>query len=179
MEKKKELKEIFSKDKGNKNNEYKPILKQIEKVINYILDIKKEDMSIYLLENIMRENKRIFQSIFIQPNLSLEELHQDILNKLKEDFFESNHINEVLLNNEYYYYQLFNHVKGSYNIPKIFAALNNNDGVQNILLGGNNNEKNKEKLLDNSLFSEDKTSKKDYVDLSEMENINNDKNKDN
>ena len=177
MEKLKELQEIFSRDKDNKNNEYKPILKQIEKVINYILDIKKEDMSIYLLENFLRQNKTILQSLFIQKGKVFKELSQDILTKLKNDFFESENINQVLLDDEYYYYQLFNHVKGSYNIPKIFAVLNNNDGVQNILLGGNNNEKVNENLLDNSLFSEDQTKQKNFVDLSEMENINNDKNK--
>ena len=177
MEKLKDLKEIFSKDKDNKNNEYKSILKQIEKVINYILDIKKEDMSIYLLENFLRENKNLLQTLFIQKGKEIKISSQDLLQKLKNDFFESDNINEVLLDDEYYYYQLFNHVKGSYNIPKIFAVLNGNDGVQNILLGGNNNEKANENLLDNSLFSEEQTKQKNFVDLSEMENINNDKNK--
>ena len=177
MEKLKELKEIFSRDKDNKNNEYKSILKQIEKVINYILDIKKEDMIIYLLENFLKENKTILKSFFIENANQNIELNLDILPKLKHDFFESPNIGEVLLDDEYYYYQLFNHVKGSYNIPKIFAVLNNNDGVQNILLGGNNNEKANDNLLDNSLFSEDLTNQKNFVDLSEMENINNEKNK--
>ena len=177
MEKQKELKEIFSKDKDNKKNEYKSILKQIEKVINYILDIKKEDMSIYLLENFLRENKKILQLLFIKDGKNEGILNQEILAKLKQDFFASDNIKEVLLDDEYYYYQLFNHVKGSYNIPKIFSVLNNNDGVQNILLGGNNNEKVNNNLLDNSLFSEDQVNQKKYIDLSEMENINNEKNK--
>ena len=177
MEKLKDLKEIFSKDKDNKNNEYKSILKQIEKVINYILDIKKEDMSIYLLENFLKENKTILQSFLIQNGKNIDSINKELLNRLKHDFFESDHINKVLLDDEYYYYQLFNHVKGSYNIPKIFSVLNNNNGVQNILLGANNNEKVNENLLDNSLFSEDQTNQKNFVDFSEMENINNDKNK--
>ena len=175
IEKLKELKNIFSKDKDNKNNEYKSILKQIEKVINYILDIKKEDMSIYLLENFLRENKSILQSLFIQNGKPVKSLNQDILSKLKGDFFESDKINEVLLDDEYYYYQLFNHVKASYNIPKIFSVLNNKDGVQNILLGGNTNEKVKDNLLSNSLFSEDQTNQKNIIDFSDMENMNNDK----
>ena len=179
MEKLKELKDIFSKDKDNKNNEYKSILKQIEKVINYILDIKKEDMSIYLLENFLRENKSILQSLFIKEGKPITSLDQDILSKLKHDFFESGKINEVLLDDEYYYYQLFNHVKGSYNIPKIFTVLNNKDGVQNILLGGNTNEKVNENLLNNSLFSEDQTNQKNFIDISDIANINNDKNKTN
>jgi len=177
MEKLKDLKEIFSKDKDNKNNEYKSILKQIEKVINYILDIKKEDMSIYLLENFLQENNKILQSLLIQKGKDINSLNKELLNKLKQYFFESDHINKVLLDDEYYYYQLFNHVKGSYNIPKIFSVLNKNNGVQNILLGANNNEKVNENLLDNSLFSEDQTNQKNFVDFSEMENINNDKNK--
>ena len=177
MKKLKELTDIFSKGKDNKNNEYKSILKQIEKVINYILDIKKEDMSIYLLENFLQENKNILLDLFKQKGKPVESLNQDILEKLKHDFFELDNIFEVLLDDEFYYYQLFHHVKGSYNIPKIFAILNNKDGVQNILLGGNNNEKMNNNLLSNSLFSDEQTNQKNFVDLSEMENINNEKNK--
>ena len=174
-----DLKMIFSKDKNIQNNEYKPILKQIEKVINYILDIKKEDMSIYLLENLFNANKNLFGQFFSQINLfekNKENKDRDLFNELKTRFYKFPKINEILLDDEYYYYQLFNHVNCSYNIPKLFSLINNNDGHQNILLGGNNNEKMNSNLLDNSLFSDDKYQEK-ILDFSEMEYINREKSK--
>ena len=176
-----DLKNIFSKDRNIQNNDYKPILKQIEKVINYILDIKKEDMSIYLLENIFNANKQLLINHFsndVQVNSNQKNLGIDILKELKKKFYENPSINEILLDNEYYYYQLFNHVNGSYNIPKIFDLDNNNEISQNVLLGGNNNDKKNSNLLDNSLFSENKYQEK-VVDFSEMDYFNDKKNKSN
>ena len=170
MENLKDIKYIFSKDRNNQND-YKPILKQIEKVINYILDIKKEDMSIYLLENLFKANKSLFDNLFSVENQFEFKIGMDLFNDLKKKFFDSENINQILLDNEYYYYQLFNHINCSYNIPKIFSLDNNN---QNILLGGNTNEKITSNLLDNSLFSEDKYQEK-IIDFSEMDYFNQEK----
>ena len=167
-----DLKHIFSSDKNIQNIEYKPILKQIEKVINYILDIKKEDMSIYLLENIFNANKDLLEKIFLDNNS--EEI--DLFSKLKKQFYDSENINAILLDDEYYYYQLFNHINCSYNIPKFFSSINYNDNNPNILLEGNNNEKMNSNLLDNSLFSEDRNQEK-ILDFSDLEYINKGKNK--
>ena len=175
-----DLKIIFSYDKNIQNNEYKPILKQIEKVINYILDIKKDDMSIYLLENLFFANKSLINNFFLSNN-QVSKLHDlDLFNELKNEFYDSKSINEILLDDEYYYYQLFNHVNCSYNIPKIFSVVNNNNNTNNlnILLGNDNNEKENSNLLDNSLFSEDKYKEK-IPDFSELEYINKEKNKSN
>ena len=176
MEVLKELKKIFSKDENNKNNAYKSILKQIEKVINYILDIKKEDMSIYLLENLFKANNSLLNNLFKNNKVSVE---QNLFNQLKKEFYESSNIHEILLDDEYYYYQLFNHINCSYNIPKIFSLANKYEGTQNILLGTNNNENTNIKLLDNSLFSEDQKYQEKILDFSELANINQDKNQDN
>jgi len=172
MEILKDIKVIFSKDEQNQNNAYKSILKQIEKVINYILDIKKEDMSIYLLENLFKENKEIFSKFFSEDK-EIKKFNIDLFNELKKEFYESKNINEVLLNDEYYYYQLFNHVNCSYNIPKIFSLPNKNEGMQNVLLGVNNNENSNIRLLDNSLFSEDQRYQDKIIDFSEMSYLNN------
>ena len=166
-----DLKLIFSSDKNIQNNEYKPILKQIEKVINYILDIKKEDMSIYLLENIFNANKGLLEKIIMDNNLE----ETDLFNTLKKQFYDSENIDAILLDNEYYYYQLFNHINCSYNIPKIFPSINYNDNNPNILLEGNNNEKMNSNLLDNSLFSEDRNQEK-ILDFSDLDYINKGKN---
>ena len=170
MENLKDIKYIFSKDRNNQND-YKPILKQIEKVINYILDIKKEDMSIYLLENLFKANKTLFDNLFSEENQYKIDINKELFNILKKIFFDSENINQILLDNEYYYYQLFNHINCSYNIPKIFSPANNN---QNILLGGNTNEKITSNLLDNSLFSEDKYQEK-IIDFSEIDYFNQEK----
>ena len=174
-----DLKEIFSRDKNIQNNEYKPILKQIEKVINYILDIKKEDMSIYLLENFFCFNKSLINNFFLNNNQITKNSDLDLFNELKKEFYECENIKEILLDDEYYYYQLFNHVNCSYNIPKLFSVnINNDTNNQNILLGNNNNEKVNSNLLENSLFSEDKYQEK-ILDFSEMEYINKEKTKTN
>ena len=173
MEILKDLKTIFSKDEHNQNNAYKSILKQIEKVINYILDIKKEDMSIYLLENLFKANKAIFSDFFSGDKDVKKFNNIDLFDKLKKEFYESSNINEVLLNDEYYYYQLFNHVNCSYNIPKIFSLANKNEGMQNVLLGVNNYENTNMRLLDNSLFSEDQRYQEKFVDFSQMSYFNN------
>ena len=174
-----DLKNIFSKDRNIQNTDYKPILKQIEKVINFILDIKKEDMSIYLLENLFNANKSLLMECFSVNSPYHINNTTDVFKELKRAFYENPNIKEILLDNEYYYYQLFNHVNGSYNIPKIFSLENNNEGNQNVLLGGNNNnEKVNTNLLDNSLFSDDKYQEK-ILDFSEMEYFNQEKNKPN
>ena len=176
MENLKDIKNIFSKDRNNQND-YKPILKKIEKVINFILDIKKEDMSIYLLENLFKANKDLLNQFF-SYNKSFKLTNDiDLFKELKTEFYDSENINEILLDNEYYYYQLFNHINCSYNIPKIFALSNNNNNQnnnQNILLGGNINEKMNSNLLDNSLFSDDKYQEK-IIDFSEMDYFNHEK----
>ena len=172
MEILKDLKTIFSKDEQNQSNAYKSILKQIEKVINYILDIKKEDMSIYLLENLFKANNKIFSDFFSKDIENKNFISIDLFNKLKKEFYESSDINEVLLSDEYYYYQLFNHVNCSYNIPQIFSLANKNEGMQNVLLGANNNENTNMKLLDNSLFSEDQGYQEKIIDFSEMSYFN-------
>ena len=182
MKSKTDLNNIFQKDKNAQNSDYKPILKQIEKVINYILDIKKEDLSIYLLENLFNENKILFENFF--SNYNKENKYKgsnkdsDLFNELKIAFYESPNIKEILLDDEYYYYQLFNHINCSYNIPKLFSQINNNEGTQNILLGANNNEKVNQKLLDNSLISEDKFHEK-IINFSEMDYLNKENNKQN
>jgi hypothetical protein len=45
---------------------------------------------------------------------------------------DSKSINEIILDDEYYYYQLFNHVNCSYNIPKIYSVVNNNKNTNNL-----------------------------------------------
>ena len=176
MEILKELKNIFSKDENNQQNAYKSILKQIEKVINYILDIKKEDMSIYLLENLFKANKSLLNELFANNKINVG---QNLFNQLKKEFYESSNINEILLDDEYYYYQLFNHINCSYNIPKIFSLANKYEGTQNILLGSNINENTNIKLLDNSLFSEDQRYQEKILDFNEMSYFNQDKNQEN
>ena len=180
MKSKTVLNNIFKKDRNVQNSDYKPILKQIEKVINYILDIKKEDLSIYLLENIFNENQILFKNYFSNYSDYNEEEDKDrelfkrkknIFTTLKREFYESPNIKEILLDDEYYYYQLFNHINCSYNIPKLFSL--NNEGIQNILLAANNNEKVNQKLLENSLISEDKFYDEKIINFTEVDNLKN------
>ena len=196
-----ELKAIFKKDKNAENKNYKPILKKIEKVINYILDIKKEDMSVYLLENLFNANKEIIEKYLFEyiQNYKLEieniEKHKnrekkekikkylkdnyfDLFDETKKIFFKSPNIKEILLDDEYYYYQLFNHINCSYNVPKLFNLLNNNEDNQNILLGEKNKEKVNQNLLENSLFSEDNNNEK-IINVSQIDFFNDENNKSN
>ena len=54
-----DIKNIMTKENNELNNTYILIMKQIEKVIKFILDIKTEDMSIYLLENLLKINYQL------------------------------------------------------------------------------------------------------------------------
>ena len=50
-------------DLTDKSKVFLPIIKQIAKVINFILNIKKEDMINKILENIMKENISVLAEV--------------------------------------------------------------------------------------------------------------------
>ena len=95
---------------NNNQSDFTAIITAVEDIIGYILNIKTEDMSIYLIENLLKANKEILE------NTKNEKLDSELTAK----FYELKNLKEILLDDEYYYYQLFNHINCSYDIPKIF-----------------------------------------------------------
>ena len=81
-----ELKYILTLDKNNgiygpndltdRRKVFLPIMKQIAKIINFILDIKKEDMINQILEKSLFENKKIITKVL--SKLKLKKFPNDI-----------------------------------------------------------------------------------------------------
>ena len=114
-----DIKNILTKENNELNNTYILIMKQIEKVINYILDIKTEDMSIYLLENLLKINYQIIGKTIKDKN-EIEKNVEYFYPSIKEELFNLPNIRDILMDNEYYYYQLFNKINFYDNVPKFF-----------------------------------------------------------
>ena len=151
-----DIKNILTKEKNELNNNYISIMKQIEKVINYILDLKTEDMSIYLLENLLKINYQLVDET-TKDNEEIEEDFEKVFPIIREKLYTLPNIKEILMDNEYYYYQLFNKINFYDNIPKFFTnseSPRDND-ILNALLKRDNSQEDNKRLLNNSLFSEE------------------------
>ena len=152
-----DIKNILTKGNKDSDSSYILILKQIEKVINYIMDIKQEDMSIYILENLLKINYQLIDKTIDDPE-KFGENSENIYSILKEKLYSLHNINDIIMDNEFYYYQLFNKINYYDNIPKFFSnAYNTNDNqIINALLKKDKIQKEENKrMLNNSLFSEE------------------------
>ena len=153
-----DIKNILTKENNELNNTYILIMKQIEKVISFILDIKTEDMSIYVLENLLKINYQLIDKTLkdedvIENDKDLEELSP----KIKKKLYDLPNIKDILMDNEFYYYQLFNKINFYDNIPKFFpSSENQNDNkILTALLKTDKAKEQNKRLLNNSLFSEE------------------------
>ena len=152
-----EIKNILTKGNKDLDNSYTLILKQIEKIINYIMDIKQEDMSIYILENLLSINSKLINET-IKDEEKIGENSETFYSILKEKLYSLPNINDILMDNEYYYYQLFNKINFYDNIPKFFSNnydSSNNNQIINALLKKDKTPDENKRLLNNSLFSEE------------------------
>jgi hypothetical protein len=118
------IKNILTKENNELNITYILIMKQIEKVINFILDIKTEDMSIYLLENLLKINYQLIDKT-IEKKDEIEKNFEYFYPTIKEKLFDLPNIKDILMDNEYYYYQLFNKINFYDNVPNFFFGSNN------------------------------------------------------
>ena len=151
-----EIKNILTKGSKDLDNSYILILKQIEKVINFIMDIKLEDMSVYLLENLLKINYQLIDET-IDDNEKLGENHEFFYSILKEKLFSMPKINDILMDNEFYYYQLFNKINYCDNFPKLFinSTNSNENQIMDVLLKKDKIPEENKRMLNNSLFSEE------------------------
>ena len=166
-------KKIFSSnnDLTDKQKVFLPIIKQIANVIDFILNIKKEDMINQILENLMKENKNVISIVLNRLKLierekekqieekkknegekeNDEESSIDVMRKEKiyekceEEFSKNVNFKETMMENEYYLYQLFNHLKPEENSNESNIIIHNNqknknDFKQNLSNKNNNNE---------------------------------------
>ena len=151
-----EIKEILTQE-NNIDETYAEIMKQIEKVISFILDIKTEDMSIYLLENILKINYQLIDITLKDEKIMKKYNEQDIFHIIKDNFYDLPNIRDILMDDEFYYYQLFNKINYYDKIPKLFPIYDNsNDNkILNALLKTDKTPEQNKRLLNNSLFSEE------------------------
>ena len=170
-----EIKNILTKENNELDKNYILIMKQIEKVINFILDIKSEDMSVYLLENLLKINYQIIDSTIKDKENS--DLESDVLfSNLREKLFNIPNIKEILMDNEFYYYQLFNKINYYDEIPKFFSnSVNISDNeILSALLKRDKSQEENRRLLNNSLFDEESSLIENnysrYKDIQELTN---------
>ena len=170
-----EIKNILTKENNELNITYISIMKQIEKVISYILDIKAEDMIVYLLENLLNINYQLIDKI-IKDEEKVGNNFELLYPILKERLFALPNIKDILMDDEYYYYQLFNKINFYDNIPKFFMKSKNSkdNEILNALLKKDKEEEQNKRLLDNSLFSEESSliemNYGKYKDIQELTN---------
>ena len=112
-----QLKYILTLDKNNgiygpndltdRRKVFLPIMKQIAKIINFILDIKKEDMINQILEKSLYENKKVITKVITK--LKLKKFPSDIsLYDLCEmELTNTVDFKDTMMDHEYYLYQLF------------------------------------------------------------------------
>ena len=171
-----EIKNILTKGSKDLDNSYILILKQIEKVINFIMDIKLEDMSIYLLENLLKINYQLIDET-IDDNEKLGENNEFFYSILKEKLFSMPKINDILMDNEFYYYQLFNKINYCDNFPKLFlnSTNSNENQIMNVLLKKDKIPEENKRMLNNSLFSEEASiAENNSVNNTKFQNFSND-----
>ena len=167
------IKNILTKENNELNITYILIMKQIEKVINFILDIKTEDMSIYLLENLLKINYQLIDKT-IEKKDEIEKNFEYFYPTIKEKLFDLPNIKDILMDNEYYYYQLFNKINFYDNVPKFFSGSNNSrdNEILSALLKRDKSQDENKRLLNNSLFSEEASliEINKYKDIQELTN---------
>ena len=73
------------------------------------MDIKQEDMSIYILENLLKINYQLIDKTIDDPE-KFGENSENIYSILKEKLYSLHNINDIIMDNEFYYYQLFNKI---------------------------------------------------------------------
>ena len=151
-----DIKNILTKENNELNKTYILIMKQIEKVISFILDIKAEDMSNYLLENLLKINYQLIDK-GIKDKDEIGKEFENLYPIIKEKLFELPNINDILMDNEFYYYQLFNKINFYDNIPKFFSNSKNSkdNEILSALLKRDSTQEQNKRLLNNSLFSEE------------------------
>ena len=130
-----DIKNILIKGSSDIHNSYILILKQIEKVINYIMDIKQEDMSVYIIENLLKINYQLIDET-IDDKEKFGDNNELLYSTLKEKLYSLPNINDILMDNEFYYYQLFNKINFYDNIPKFYSDSDNSNEnqIMNVLL---------------------------------------------
>ena len=170
-----DIKTILTKGNQDLDNSYILIMKQIEKVINYIMNIKQEDMSIYILENLLKVNYQLISDT-IEDKEQIGDNFQFLYPVLKEKLYSLSKINDILMDNEFYYYQLFNKINFYDNIPKFHSNFDNpkDSQVINALLKKDKIPEENKRLLNNSLFG-DETSliKSDLGKYKDFQNLTN------
>ena len=151
-----DIKNILIKGSSDIHNSYILILKQIEKVINYIMDIKQEDMSVYIIENLLKINYQLIDET-IDDKEKFGDNNELLYSTLKEKLYSLPNINDILMDNEFYYYQLFNKINFYDNIPKFYSDSDNSNEnqIMNVLLKKDKIPEENKRMLRNSLFSEE------------------------
>ena len=167
-----EIKNILTKGSKDLDNSYILILKEIEKVINYIMDIKKEDMSTCITENLLKINYQLIDDT-IDDNENLGEDNEKYYSILKEKLYSLPKINDILMDNEYYYYQLFNKINYYDSIPKFFSNSDNTNEnqIMNALLKKDKIPEENKRMLNNSLFSEETSLMEDFGKNNNIQNL--------
>ena len=76
---------------------------------------------------------------------------------MKEKLYSLPNINDILMDNEFYYYQLFNKINFYDNIPKFYSDSDNSNEnqIMNVLLKKDKIPEENKRMLRNSLFSEE------------------------
>ena len=151
-----DIKNILTKENNELNNNYILIMKQIEKVISFILDIKVEDMSNYILENLLKINYQLIDK-GIKKKDEIGKEFEFLYKVVKQKLFELPNIRDILMDDEFYYYQLFNKINFYDNIPKFFSNSKNSkdNEILSALLKRDKTQEQNKRLLNNSLFSEE------------------------
>ena len=166
-----EIKNILTKGSNDLDDSYILMLKEIEKVINYIMDIKQEDMSIYIIENLLKINYQLIDNT-IDGNENLDK-NKEFYLILKENLYSLPKINDILMDNEYYYYQLFNKINYYDSIPKFFPNFDNTNEnqIMNALLKKDKIPEENKRMLNNSLFSEELSLMEDFEKNTNVQNL--------
>ena len=171
-----DIKNILTKENNELNNTYILIMKQIEKVIKFILDIKTEDMSIYLLENLLKINYQLIDKAMREKKDEIGKDMEQFYPLVKDKLYDLPNIKEILMDDEYYYYQLFNKINFYDNVSQFFTNSDNSkdNKILSALLKRDKSQEQNKRLLNNSLFSEESSLlEKNCIKLNDFQDMTN------
>ena len=145
-------------DLTDRRNVFIDIMEQISKVIDFIIDIKKEDMINKILENLLNANDKLYNKIiekinnkeYVNYNINIlgfnnnnnnDEINNNNNNHNSEitlyeicemEFLKNFDFKEILMENKYYLYQVFNNLHLKYKKNKnLLKNKNNTEEIEN------------------------------------------------
>ena len=144
-------------DLTDRRNVFIDIMEQISKVIDFIIDIKKEDMINKILENLLNANDKLYNKIiekinnkeYVNYNINIlgfnnnnnDEINNNNNNHNSEitlyeicemEFLKNFDFKEILMENKYYLYQVFNNLHLKYKKNKnLLKNKSNTEEIEN------------------------------------------------